>query len=81
MNFGFNILFLWASEFIRASTIICAVEKLFPNVAAKAKKLVLDVDPTAFISITETSEVLGLKKHKKQFALKKQTAEKATADK
>jgi uncharacterized membrane-anchored protein YitT (DUF2179 family) len=31
---------------------------------AKAKKLVLDVDPTAFISITETSEVLGLNKRK-----------------
>ena len=32
---------------------------------AKAKKLVLESDPTAFISITETSEVLGLKKIKK----------------
>lgn len=32
---------------------------------AKAKKLVLDSDPTAFISITETSEVLGLKKSKR----------------
>lgn len=31
---------------------------------AKAKKLVLDSDPTAFISITETSEVLGLKSKK-----------------
>lgn len=28
----------------------------------KVKKLILDVDPTSFISITETSEVLGLKK-------------------
>ena len=32
----------------------------------KVKKLILDVDSTAFISITETSEVLGLKKHKKK---------------
>lgn len=32
----------------------------------KAKKLVVDVDPTAFISITETSEVLGLKRAKKR---------------
>ncbi len=32
---------------------------------AKAKKLVLGSDPTAFISITETSEVLGLKRNKK----------------
>ncbi len=31
---------------------------------AKAKKLVVDCDPTAFISITETSEVLGLKRNK-----------------
>lgn len=31
---------------------------------AKAKKLVLDSDRTAFISITDTSEVLGLKKRK-----------------
>ena len=28
----------------------------------KVKKLILEVDPTAFISITETSEVLGLKR-------------------
>ena len=33
---------------------------------AKAKKLVVTSDPTAFISITETSEVLGLKRAKKQ---------------
>ena len=32
----------------------------------RAKKLVIDVDPTAFISITDTSEVLGLKKVKKR---------------
>ena len=32
---------------------------------AKAKKLVVGSDPTAFISITETSEVLGLKRYKK----------------
>lgn len=34
----------------------------------RAKKLVLGVDSTAFISITETSEVLGLKKVKKRRA-------------
>jgi len=32
----------------------------------RAKKLVLNVDSTAFISITETSEVLGLKKAKRK---------------
>ena len=32
---------------------------------AKAKKLVLECDPMAFISINETSEVLGLKRAKK----------------
>lgn len=33
---------------------------------AKAKRLVTEADPMAFISITETSEVLGLKKIKKR---------------
>ena len=33
---------------------------------AKAKRLVTEADPAAFISITETSEVLGLKKNKKR---------------
>ena len=47
---------------------------------AKAKKLVLDVDPTAFISITETSEVLGLKKNKKHLIAKKQKEEKKEKD-
>lgn len=37
----------------------------------KVKKLILEVDPTSFISITETSEVLGLKKGKKQLKNKK----------
>ena len=32
----------------------------------RLKKLVLEVDSAAFISITDTSEVLGLKKHKKR---------------
>jgi uncharacterized membrane-anchored protein YitT (DUF2179 family) len=32
----------------------------------KVKKLILEVDSTAFISITETSEVLGLKKNTKK---------------
>ena len=32
----------------------------------KVKKLILEVDPAAFISITETSEVLGLKRVKKR---------------
>ena len=43
---------------------------------AKAKKLVIDVDPTAFISITETSEVLGLKKHKKKPKTEKNATDK-----
>ena len=47
----------------------------------KVKKLVLDVDSTAFISITETSEVLGLKKNKKQLMAKKLKAEKNESEK
>ena len=47
----------------------------------KVKKLVLDVDSTAFISITETSEVLGLKKNKKKLMAKKLKAEKNESEK